>query len=143
MNVTHLLAVKGRDVATIDRSRTLHDAVALLRERGIGALVVASADQRPLGMISERDVVRAIAQDGVGVMEHPVETVMSRDVVTCTEATTVDELMSTMTERRIRHVPVVAQGRLVGLVSIGDVVKARVTELEIARRELLDYVNAR
>ncbi len=143
MNVTHLLAVKGRDVATIDRSRTLHDAVAMLRERGIGALVVASADQRPLGMISERDVVRAIAQDGVGVMEHPVETVMSRDVVTCTEATTVDELMSTMTERRIRHVPVVAQGRLVGLVSIGDVVKARVTELEIARRELLDYVNAR
>ncbi len=143
MNVTHLLAVKGSDVATIDRSRTLHDAVAMLRERGIGALVVASADQRPLGMISERDVVRAIAQDGVGVMEHPVETVMSRDVVTCTEATTVDELMSTMTERRIRHVPVVAQGRLVGLVSIGDVVKARVTELEIARRELLDYVNAR
>ena len=143
MNVTHLLAVKGRDVATIDRSRTLHDAVALLRDRGIGALVVASADQRPLGMISERDVVRAIAHDGVGVMEHPVETVMSRDVVTCTEATTVDELMSTMTERRIRHVPVVAQGRLVGLVSIGDVVKARVTELEIARRELLDYVNAR
>ena len=143
MNVTNLLAVKGRDVATIDRSRTLHDAVALLRDRGIGALVVASEDQRPLGMISERDVVRAIATDGVGAMERPVETTMSRDVVTCTETTTVDELMATMTERRIRHVPVVAQGRLVGLVSIGDVVKARVTELEIARRELLDYVNAR
>ncbi len=143
MNVTNLLAVKGRDVATIDRSRTLHDAVALLRDRGIGALVVASEDQRPLGMISERDVVRAIATDGVGAMERPVETTMSRDVVTCTETTTVDELMATMTERRIRHVPVVAQGRLVGLVSIGDVVKARVTELELARRELLDYVNAR
>ena len=143
MNVTNLLAVKGRDVATIDRSRTLHDAVALLRDRGIGALVVASEDQRPLGMISERDVVRAIATDGVGAMERPVEPTMSRDVVTCTETTTVDELMATMTERRIRHVPVVAQGRLVGLVSIGDVVKARVTELELARRELLDYVNAR
>ncbi|MGC8498695.1 MAG: CBS domain-containing protein [Acidimicrobiales bacterium] len=143
MNVTNLLAVKGRDVATIERTHTLHDAVALLRERGIGALVVASADQRPLGMISERDIVRAIAVDGVGVMERAVEIAMSRDVVTCTEATTVDELMATMTERRIRHVPVVAEGRLVGLVSIGDVVKARVTELEIARRELLDYVNAR
>ncbi len=143
MNVTHLLAVKGRDVATIDRTQTLHEAVALLRERGIGALVVASADQRPLGMISERDVVRALAVDGVEVMERAVETAMSRDVVTCTEATTVDELMATMTARRIRHVPVVAEGRLVGLVSIGDVVKARVTELEIARRELLDYVNAR
>ena len=143
MNVTNLLAVKGRDVATIDRSRTLHDAVALLRERGIGALVVASADQRPLGMISERDIVRAIAIDGVEVMERPVESTMSRDLVTCTETTTVDELMATMTEHRIRHVPVVAEGRLVGLVSIGDVVKARVTELELARRELLDYVNAR
>ncbi len=143
MNVTNLLGVKGREVATIDRSRSLRDAVALLRERGIGALVVAGTDQRPLGMLSERDVVRAIAVSGPGVLEDAIETVMSREVVTCTEATTVDELMATMTERRIRHVPVLAQGRLVGLVSIGDVVKARVTELERARRELLDYVNAR
>ena len=143
MRVSDLLAVKGREVATIPQERTVADALAVLRERGIGAIVVTSSLAPLSGILSERDIVRALAANGAAALDMTVSELMSTTVTTCTEETSVDELMALMTERRIRHVPVVVDAALVGLVSIGDVVKARVDELERERRELLDYVNAR
>ncbi len=143
MNVAQLLASKGREVATINQERSVRDAVAMLKERGIGALVVVGGAGPLTGILSERDVVRAIAREGADALDLRVSALMSTDVTTCTEATSVNQLMSLMTEKRIRHVPVVESSLLVGLVSIGDVVKARVNELESEKRDLLDYVSAR
>ena len=143
MNVAHLLATKGRDVATINQERSVRDAVAMLKQRGIGALVVVGGTGPLTGILSERDVVRAFAREGADALDLRVAALMSTSVTTCEEATSVNELMTTMTEKRIRHVPVVQGGLLVGIVSIGDVVKARVTELENEKRDLLEYVSAR
>jgi CBS domain-containing protein len=143
MKVSHLLETKGSEVSTISQERTVNDAVALLKERGIGALVVTGATPPLVGMFSERDVVRALATSGVKALEQKVADLMSRDVVTCTTTTDVNELMTTMTERRFRHVPVVEDDRLLGLISIGDAVKARLEELEHDKRDLLDYVSGR
>jgi CBS domain-containing protein len=143
VRVSNLLATKGSDVATISQERTVNDALALLRERGIGALVVTGASPPLVGIFSERDVVRALASNGATALSQQVSELMSTEVTTCSETTELNELMSTMTERRIRHVPVVEEGRLVGLVSIGDVVKARLEELEHDKRDLLDYVSSR
>ena len=143
MNVAHLLATKGRDVATINQERSVNDAVAMLKERGIGALVVVGGTGPLTGILSERDIVRAFAREGADALDLRVAALMSTSVTTCEESTSVNELMTTMTEKRIRHVPVVQGGLLVGIVSIGDVVKARVTELENEKRDLLEYVSAR
>jgi CBS domain-containing protein len=143
MKVSHLLETKGSEVSTISQERTVKDAVALLKERGIGALVVTGASPPLVGMFSERDVVRALATSGEKALDQKVADLMSRDVVTCTLATDLNELMTTMTERRFRHVPVVEDDRLLGLISIGDVVKARLEELEHDKRDLLDYVSGR
>ncbi|MDE2281857.1 MAG: CBS domain-containing protein [Actinomycetales bacterium] len=143
MNVANLLATKGRDVATINQERSVHDAIAMLKERGIGALVVTGGTGPLTGMLSERDVVRAFAREGADALDLRVAALMTTAVITCHESTSLNELMTTMTDKRIRHVPVVENGQLVGLVSIGDVVKARVGELEGERRDLLEYVNAR
>jgi CBS domain-containing protein len=143
MFVRDLLAVKGREVATISQERSVGDALALLRERDIGAVVVTGPSGPLAGILSERDIVRALPGRGAATLELTVSDLMSANVTTCTEDTTLNDLMATMTERHIRHVPVLEEGRLAGLVSIGDVVKARVDELEHVRRELLDYVNAR
>ncbi len=143
MKVSNLLGTKGREVSTISQERSITDAIALLKERGIGALVVTGATPPLVGILSERDVVRALATSGAEALERKVADLMSTDVATCTEATELNALMTTMTDRRIRHVPVVEDGRLVGLVSIGDVVKARLDELEHDKRDLLDYVSGR
>ncbi len=143
MHVAQLLSIKGDDVATITKDRSIADALEILRERGIGALVVTGAAPPLLGILSERDIVRSLARHGANALQLRVSEVMSTDVATCTPETTSVELMELMTARRIRHVPVVASGRMVGLVSIGDVVKARVDELEREKRDLLDYVTAR
>ena len=143
MKVANLLATKGREVSTISQERSVTDAVALLKERGIGALVVTGKRAPLVGILSERDVVRALAVSGEKALDLKVSQLMSHDVVTCTETTELNELMTTMTERRIRHVPVVDEDRLVGLVSIGDIVKARLDELELDKKQLLDYVSGR
>jgi CBS domain-containing protein len=143
MIVRDLLTVKGREVATISKDRSVGDALAVLRDRGIGAVVVTGLEGPLVGIFSERDVVRALAEHGAATLDLTVADLMSATVTTCTDETSLNDLMSTMTDQHIRHVPVVDGGRLVGLVSIGDVVKARVDELEHVRRELLDYVNAR
>ncbi len=143
VQVANLLTTKGRDVATISQERSVSDAVALLKERGVGALVVTSLEKPLAGIISERDVVRALADRGGAVLDERVSDLMSSEVTTCEETTSVTALMGLMTEKRIRHVPVVTDGRVVGVVSIGDVVKARFDELEGEKRELLDYVSGR
>jgi CBS domain-containing protein len=143
MKVSNLLRTKGREVSTISQERSVNDAIALLKERGIGALVVTGQHAPLVGIFSERDVVRALAASGEKALTLKVSELMSRDVVTCSASTELDELMTTMTERRIRHVPVVDDGQLVGLVSIGDIVKARLDELEQEKKDLLDYVSGR
>ena len=143
MKVADLLANKNQDVATISQERSVSDALALLKERGIGALVVTGSTPPLVGIFSERDAVRALASSGAAALEMTVAELMSKDVQTCDQTTTVTELMGLMTERRIRHLPVVHEGQLVGMISIGDVVKARFDELEHEKKDLLDYVSAR
>lgn len=143
MQVSRLLEVKGHDVATISKERSVSDAIALLKERGIGALVVTGADAPLVGIFSERDVVRALATNGESTLHQKVSELMSTDVSVCSEATELNDLMTMMTNRRIRHVPVVDDGHLVGMISIGDVVKARLEELEHDKKDLLDYVSGR
>jgi CBS domain-containing protein len=130
MNVDGILRSKGARVVTIRPDASVADLVAGLRDAGIGAMVV-SADGRAVdGIVSERDVVRALAQHGGRVVDRPVSDLMTRNVVTCSPGDTVKQLMTEMTRRRIRHLPVVDNGSLVGIVSIGDVVKNRLEEME-------------
>ena len=143
MRVSNLLATKGHEVATISQERSVSDAVQMLKERRIGALIVTGADAPLAGIFSERDVVRALAESGAAVLDLKVADLMSSEVTTCDESTSLTDLMGLMTAKRIRHVPVVHEGQLVGMVSIGDVVKARFDELEHEKQDLLDYVSAR
>ena len=143
MNVSAILDAKGREVATVGRDATIAEALAILAERRIGALVVTGAHPPFAGIFSERDAVRALAAGGPGALEDPVAAHMSSEVSVCAESTDLLVVLATMTERRFRHVPVVEGGQLVGLVSIGDVVKARLDQLESEKRELLEYVSAR
>ena len=142
MRVSDLLATKGRDVATISQERSVRDALQVLKERGIGALIVTGATPPLVGIFSERDVVRALASSGEAALQMKVAELMSTDVTTCDEDTTAIQLMGMMTERHIRHVPVVHDATLVGMISIGDVVKARFDELEHEKKDLLDYVSS-
>lgn len=142
MLVTDLLATKSQEVASISQERTVNDALLLLKERGIGALIVTGPTPPLVGIFSERDAVRALATSGASALDMKVSQLMTSDVQTCDVATTVTELMGMMTERRIRHVPVVHDGQLVGIISIGDVVKARFDELEHEKKDLLDYVSS-
>lgn len=140
MNVQTILSVKGTEVVTIAPSATLAAAIAVLRERGFGALI-ASLDGASLdGIVSERDIVRALADNGAGALDHHVSSVMSAEVFTCSPGDSIGDLMSLMTERRIRHLPVLDGGALSGMVSIGDVVKFRLGELQRENEQLHDYI---
>lgn len=144
MHVHNILSIKGSSVATIEPAATLGDATASLRDHGVGALVVCGDDRRIAGIISERDIVRALAAHGASTLGRNVSSAMSTHVTTCRAEDTVDALMELMTERRIRHLPVVdGDGMLAGLISIGDVVKARVGQLMIENDQLADYISAR
>jgi len=140
MTVSIILAAKGREVVTIEPSATLKSAVALLAERRIGAVLVLGADNRIVGILSERDIVRAVAEAGAAALEEPVSQSMTRKVSTCTESETIASLMERMTAGKFRHLPVVDQGRLVGIVSIGDVVKHRLQEMERDSAAMRDYI---
>ena len=140
MEIGQLLRHKGHDVATIDGSRSVRDALALLAERRIGALVV-SADGRTIdGILSERDIARGLHDRGAGLLGDPITSVMTAEVHTCVPGVQLTDLARLMTDERVRHVPVVDDDALVGIVSIGDVVKARLDELEEERRQLVDYI---
>jgi CBS domain-containing protein len=140
MIVKDILAQKGGDILTIEPSATLAAATKMLAQRRIGALVVTGADRRIVGIISERDIVRVLDQKGTAVLDAPIAETMTRKVVTCAVSDTIAVIMERMTEGKFRHVPVVEQGRLVGIISIGDVVKARLGELEREHDALRDYI---
>jgi CBS domain-containing protein len=144
VNVQSIIGSKGSSVATIAQTESLHDAVRRLGEHRVGALVVSGDGRRIEGIISERDIVRAAAHGGAQALDRSVGSVMSTDVVTCTAGDGVDRLMALMTDRRIRHIPVVdAAGQLSGIISIGDVVKMRLTELEHENHALAEYITGR
>lgn len=141
MHVEGLLSTKGDAVVTVTPTSSIGEVVATLAEHHVGALVVSDDGSAVDGIVSERDVVRALADEGADVLRREVSSIMTREVVTCDLQTTVDELASFMTERRIRHLPVVVDGRLAGIVSIGDVVKDRIRDLEAETQTLHEYIS--
>jgi CBS domain-containing protein len=143
VRISSLLEQKGSTVVTIPKEATVAEAVQALERHGIGALVVSDDGSHIDGILSERDVVRALGRHGGDLLDHPVHTIMTANVVTCAPDNDVESLMSAMTDNRVRHVPVVVDGKLAGLVSIGDVVKSRIGELEKDRKELEEYITAR
>ncbi len=143
MQVKHVLFEKGREVVTTTTETTLSEAARLMARRRIGAVVVRGDDGAVAGIISERDLVQAIAEKGAAALEQTVGSQMTRDVTTCTEFDTIEDLMETMTHGRFRHMPVVEDDRLVGIVSIGDVVKTRIEETVREAESLRDYIAAR
>jgi CBS domain-containing protein len=141
MRINEVLSGKGsREVLTIQPDSSVRELVSLLSEHNIGALVVSHDGSTVTGIVSERDVVRRLHQ-GADVLESPVSAIMSAEVRTCEGTDTVDEVMALMTAGRFRHVPVVKDGALIGIVSIGDVVKSRMGELEFERDQLDSYVH--
>jgi CBS domain-containing protein len=139
VQVDRILDDKGREVATVAPDATVADAVAALAEHNIGALVVSSDGRTVEGILSERDIVRGLA-DGAGVLERLVRDLMATDVSTCHRRSDIEELMGTMTSGRFRHLPVVDDGALAGIISIGDVVKARIDELATETQQLVGYI---
>jgi CBS domain-containing protein len=140
MQISDVLRTKGSAVATIGPDATVAELLALLAEHNIGASVVL-AGERVAGIVSERDVVRGLRTAGAGLLAAPVSEIMTADVVSCAPEDSVDSLAETMTRRRIRHMPVLAGGRLAGIVSIGDVVKSRISQLESDREQLESYIS--
>jgi CBS domain-containing protein len=143
VRISSLLADKGSSVVTISGDATVGDAVAELDRNRIGALVVSEDGVHIDGIVSERDVVRGLALRRGELLSEPVRSIMTATVFTCSPEDQVDSLMANMTDHRVRHVPVVVDGALRGIVSIGDVVKSRIGELEKDRKELVEYINAR
>lgn len=140
MTVKAILSRKGGDVLTIAPTASLSAAVKLLAERRIGALVITGPDHRVAGILSERDIVRTLAERGPAALDDNVAAVMTRKVTTCTEADTIAYLMERMTAGKFRHLPVVDQGKLVGVISIGDVVKHRMEEVQHDADALREYI---
>jgi CBS domain-containing protein len=142
MLIVSLLRAKGDSVVTVPPTTTVRQLLDVLAEHRIGAVVVSSG-AGIAGIVSERDVVRHL-RNGAELLDQPVALIMTTEVVTCRRETPVDELMTTMTERRIRHVPVVDDhGAIIGIVSIGDLVKSRISELESERDDLVGYIGNR
>jgi CBS domain-containing protein len=140
MSVSRILQQKGGDIVTISPRATLSEAVERLARHHIGAIVIVDEHMAVEGIISERDVVRLLGERGTEALSAPLDTVMTRAVVTCTGEETVPMIMERMTRGRFRHVPVVNGDRLVGIISIGDVVKFRVEEMEREHAELREYI---
>ena len=140
MRISDVLRVKGGQVVTVTPDTKVRRLLAVLAEHGIGAAVVSHDGTSVDGIVSERDIVRALALRGAAVMSEPVTAIYTAEVHTVTPQTPLEEIMRLMTEHRMRHAPVVVSGRLLGIVSIGDVVKNRIDELETERTALTDYI---
>jgi CBS domain-containing protein len=140
VQISQVLRRKGHEVVTVDSAESVRGALALLARHGIGALVVSADGQRIDGILSERDIARGLHERGAGLLGDPVSSVMTAEVHTCAPSIGVQDLARMMTDRRVRHVPIVDGDQLVGIVSIGDVVKARLDELEDERQQLVDYI---
>jgi CBS domain-containing protein len=140
MLVADVLRAKGPDVATVTKDTVVAGVLAVMAEQRVGAVVVVD-DEAVVGMVWERDVVRYLHERGAALIESPISEIMNTDVVSCVLSDQVDDIMRTMTERRIRHLPVVIDGELRGIVSLGDLVKARIDELEADRAHLQSYIS--
>ena len=141
MQISQLLRHKGREVATIDGAESVRTALGVLADKGIGALVVSSDGRRVDGIVSERDVARGLHEHGAGLLAEPVSSVMTPQVHTCSPHMSVHDLARTMTDHRVRHVPVVEDDVLVGIVSIGDVVKFQSREQSFQIKYLTEYIS--
>ena len=142
MHVKNILSAKGSKVFSIEPTATLETAVRTLAEHKIGALLVLGPDRRIIGILSERDIVRVLAEQGADVLTKPLAQVMTRKVFTCNPAETIGVIMERMTAGKFRHVPVIEQDQVVGVVSIGDVVKYRLQEMEHESAALRDYIQS-
>lgn len=142
MNVAAILEEKGREVVTLNADATLGEAASRLDHHGIGALVIVGADGAITGVLSERDIVRQIARQGVSALAGTVEGCMTCDVITAQPEDTLEAVMASMTDRRIRHLPVVENGRLSGIVSIGDVVKRKIDMTEAEAEAMKAYITS-
>ncbi|MEZ5921347.1 MAG: CBS domain-containing protein [Parvularculaceae bacterium] len=140
MKVSQILQSKGAEVFTVTATMLVRDAIGVLAERNIGAVVVKDPAGRVAGIFSERDVVRKMNAEGQGALARPVDDCMTKEPITCDLEASIDEVMSLMTERRIRHIPVVVEGELVGIVSIGDVVKRKIDHAEREAAALKEYI---
>jgi CBS domain-containing protein len=141
MRIADLLRSKGTAVATVTPETTVTELLAGLAEHNVGAMVVVAPDGSIAGIVSERDVVRRLHDRGPGILDGPVSALMTKLVASCRPEDSVDQLSVLMTQRRIRHVPVLVDGRLAGIVSIGDVVKTRMEELEKSTEQLHAYIS--
>lgn len=142
MLVSEILKTKGDMVFTVEPGASLQAAAARLAERGVGAVVVTGPDGRVAGILSERDVARVVGEEGGAALRREVAEVMTREVVFAEPGHRVDQLLALMTDRRIRHLPVCREGRLVGIVSIGDLVKVKIAEAEAEAADLKAYIAA-
>lgn len=140
MNVEQILKLKGATVTTVLATATLEAATQKLAEKRIGAIVVVRADGKLAGILSERDIIRGVATEGVGVLASPISKLMTHDVITCAPTDTIDNLMAVMTDRRFRHLPVLDRGQLVGIISIGDVVKHHIAEVTQEATNMRKYI---
>lgn len=141
MRIQDVIRAKGSDVSTVGPDTTIVDLLSALSERGVGAMVVTSDDDSLVGIVSERDVVRQLHSRGPSMLGGSVQDIMTTDVATCDPHDSIDHIMRLMTERRFRHLPVVKDGQLVGIVSIGDVVKSRIDELVSTTAHLESYIS--
>jgi CBS domain-containing protein len=142
MNVKTILAAKGGEIVSIEPSADLAAAAKLLSIHRIGAVLIRGAGGRLSGILSERDIVRALSEHGAAALTLPVAQIMTRNVMTCTEDDTCASIMEQMTAGKFRHLPVVTDGQLVGLISIGDVVKERVEEIERESEAMREYIRS-
>jgi CBS domain-containing protein len=142
MTVAVILTRKGRDVVTTTPDSLMSDVCNLLETKGIGAVVISHGGEKVDGIFSERDFVRAIARQGASALERPVRDYMTQNVVTCEPDDKIAEVMQRMTQGKFRHMPVVENGRLAGIISIGDVVKHRIAEAEAEAMAMREYITA-
>ena len=141
MTVASILAEKGKDVFSLGAGTLLTEILQELATRGIGAVLIINDDQSIAGIVSERDIVRALARKGAGILEEPARNHMTSDVVTCSEDDPITVVMEKMTRGRFRHLPVIKDGKLIGVVSIGDVVKRRIEQAEREAEEMRSYIS--
>lgn len=142
MTVKAVLAAKGGDIVSIEPAADLATAAKLLADRGIGAVLVLGADRHVAGILSERDIVRSIAARGAAALSEPVSQTMTRKVITCTPNDPLTSILEQMTKSKFRHMPVIEQGKLAGIISIGDVVKHRLDAMEREQAALQDYIRS-